>query len=87
MAANVIPGHAAGYTATGSVWTMRIAGVRLGAPVARLLSEILETEGYPATAGKIEEPPGEQAIRRVREAAEAQPDRIAQQVRAWMHED
>jgi hypothetical protein len=32
---------------------MRIAGVRLGAPVARLLSEILETEGYPATAGKI----------------------------------
>ena len=32
---------------------MRIAGVRLGAPVARLLSEILEREGYPATAGKI----------------------------------
>ena len=32
---------------------MRIAGVRLGAPVARLLSEILEGEGYPETAGKI----------------------------------
>ena len=32
---------------------MRIAGVRLGAPVARLLSEVLESEGYPATAGKI----------------------------------
>lgn len=32
---------------------MRIAGVRLGAPVARLLSEILATEGYPVTAGKI----------------------------------
>ncbi len=32
---------------------MRIAGVRLGAPVARLLSEILESEGYPETAGKI----------------------------------
>ena len=34
---------------------MRIAGVRLGAPVARLLSEILESEGYPETAGKIAE--------------------------------
>jgi hypothetical protein len=32
---------------------MRIAGVRLGAPVARLLSEILESEGYPVTASKI----------------------------------
>lgn len=32
---------------------MRIAGVRLGAPVARLLVEILESEGYPETAGKI----------------------------------
>ena len=32
---------------------MRIVGVRLGAPVARLLSEILESEGYPETAGKI----------------------------------
>jgi len=27
--------------------------MRLGAPVARLLSEILEAEGYPETAGKI----------------------------------
>ena len=32
---------------------MRIAGVRLGAPVARLLSEILESEGYPETAAKV----------------------------------
>jgi hypothetical protein len=32
---------------------VRIAGVHLGAPVARLLSEILESEGYPETAGKI----------------------------------
>lgn len=32
---------------------MRIAGVRLGAPVARLLSEILESEGYPETGTKI----------------------------------
>jgi hypothetical protein len=32
---------------------MRIAGVRLGAPVARLLSEILESEGYLETAGRI----------------------------------
>ena len=38
---------------------MRIAGVRLGAPVARLLSEILESGGYPETAGTIAE-----AIRR-----------------------
>lgn len=34
---------------------MRIAGVRLGAPVARVLSEILRTEGFPATADKIAE--------------------------------
>lgn len=34
---------------------MRIAGVRLGAPVARLLSEILESEGYPETAARIAE--------------------------------
>jgi hypothetical protein len=32
---------------------VRIAGVRLGAPVARLLSEILEREGYAETSGKI----------------------------------
>lgn len=32
---------------------MRIVGVRLGAPVARLLSETLERDGYPETAGKI----------------------------------
>jgi hypothetical protein len=32
---------------------MRIAGVRLGAPVARLLSEILRAEGFPSTADKI----------------------------------
>jgi hypothetical protein len=32
---------------------VRIAGVRLGAPVARQLSDILEREGYPETAGKI----------------------------------
>jgi hypothetical protein len=32
---------------------MRIAGVQLGAPVARLLSEILEREGFPDTAVKI----------------------------------
>jgi alkyl hydroperoxide reductase subunit AhpF len=37
----------------GSVAWMRIAGVRLGAPVARLLSEILEGGGYPETARKI----------------------------------
>jgi hypothetical protein len=34
---------------------MRVAGVRLQAPVARLLSELLETEGYPATARSIAE--------------------------------
>lgn len=39
----------------GSVGTVRIAGVHLGAPVARLLSEILESEGYPETAGRIAE--------------------------------
>ena len=32
---------------------MRIAGVRLGAPVARLLSELLVSEGYPETSRKI----------------------------------
>jgi hypothetical protein len=32
---------------------MRVAGVRLKAPVARLLSEVLAGEGYPATADKI----------------------------------
>ncbi len=32
---------------------MRIVGVRLGTPVARLLAEILEREGYPETAGRI----------------------------------
>jgi hypothetical protein len=32
---------------------MRIAGVRLGAPVARLLSEILDRKGYPETAARI----------------------------------
>ncbi len=32
---------------------MRIAGVHLGAPVARLLSEVVEREGYPETARKI----------------------------------
>ena len=32
---------------------MRIAGVRLTAPVARLLSDILEGEGHTATAAKI----------------------------------
>jgi hypothetical protein len=32
---------------------VRIAGVRLGAPVARLLSEILDAEGHPATAARI----------------------------------
>ena len=35
----------------------------------------------------MEEPPGEASIRRVKEAAQNQPDRIAQQVRAWMQED
>lgn len=32
---------------------MRVAGVRLQAPVARLLSELLAGEGFPATAAKI----------------------------------
>ena len=32
---------------------MRIAGVRLGAPVARLLAEILRAEGFPVTADKV----------------------------------
>lgn len=32
---------------------MRIVGVRLHAPVARLLSEVLESEGFPDTAAKI----------------------------------
>jgi len=32
---------------------VRIVGVRLGAPVARLLSEILDRSGYPETAAKI----------------------------------
>jgi hypothetical protein len=32
---------------------MRVAGVHLGAPVARLLSETLESEGFPQTSAKI----------------------------------
>jgi hypothetical protein len=32
---------------------MRVAGVRLGAPVARLLTEILRAEGFPSTADKV----------------------------------
>jgi hypothetical protein len=32
---------------------VRIVCVRLGAPVARLLAQTLEAEGYPDTAGKI----------------------------------
>jgi len=32
---------------------MRVAGVRLGAPVARLLSETLVGEGYSETGAKI----------------------------------
>jgi hypothetical protein len=32
---------------------MRIAGARLDAPVARLLSEILRAEGFAATADKV----------------------------------
>jgi flagellar M-ring protein FliF len=40
-----------------------------------------------AGAPKLEEAAQEQQLRRVREAAQQQPDRIAQQVRAWMHED
>ena len=38
---------------SGSVELVRIAGVRLQAPVARLLTEILEGEGYHDTAAKI----------------------------------
>jgi hypothetical protein len=38
---------------SGNVATMRIAGVHLDAPVARLLSEILEREGYPETSSKV----------------------------------
>lgn len=34
---------------------MRVAGVRLRAPVARLLSEILAGEGFPDTAARIAE--------------------------------
>ena len=36
-----------------SVGGVRIAGVRLGAPVARLLAEVLDAEGHPATAARI----------------------------------
>ena len=36
-----------------SVAVVRIVGIRLGAPVARLLSETLEGKGYPVTAAKI----------------------------------
>ena len=32
---------------------MQIVGVHLGAPVARLLSELLDSRGYPETAAKI----------------------------------
>ena len=32
---------------------MRIAGVRLGAPVARLLTELLDGTGHAATAARI----------------------------------
>jgi hypothetical protein len=32
---------------------MRVAGVRLQAPVARLLAEVLEAQGFPATAARI----------------------------------
>jgi hypothetical protein len=38
---------------SGSVELVRIAGVRLQPPVARLLTEILEGEGYDDTASKI----------------------------------
>ena len=34
---------------------MRIAGVHLDVSVARLLSEILERDGYPETASRIED--------------------------------
>ena len=32
---------------------MRIAGARLESPVARLLSELLRAEGFPATGDKV----------------------------------
>ena len=32
---------------------MRIAGLRIGAPVARLLAQILDEAGFAETAGKI----------------------------------
>jgi hypothetical protein len=32
---------------------VRIVGVRLGAPVARLLSEVVRAEGFPVTADKV----------------------------------
>jgi hypothetical protein len=32
---------------------MRIVGVRIGAPIARLLAEILESAGFDSTAEKI----------------------------------
>jgi hypothetical protein len=34
---------------------MRVAGVRLQAPAARLLSQVIAGEGYPDTAGRIGE--------------------------------
>lgn len=34
---------------------MRIGGVRIQAPVARLLADVLEAEGFAATSGKIDE--------------------------------
>jgi flagellar M-ring protein FliF len=41
------------------------------------------------TAATMEIPPvqGDPTVQRVREAAKSQPERVAQQVRAWMHED
>jgi hypothetical protein len=32
---------------------MRIVGLRIGAPLARLLTQILEEGGFPDTAGKV----------------------------------
>ena len=43
-----------------SVEVVRIVGVRLGAPVARLLSQILDSNGYPGTAAKIADAIGRQ---------------------------
>ena len=40
-------------SAFGSVVFMRVAGVRIQAPVARLLAELLEAQGFPATAQTI----------------------------------